>query len=211
MILAMSAGWLAPAALALSWDRLDAARTVEKGAPAAEVTFHFVNRGASAVSITSIETSCKCTTAEPSKSRLEPGEAGELSVRMDVAARSGTIEKTITVTSTDAPEAPTVLSFRVTIHAALEASPRLLSWNMGDAASPKSAAVTADMTAGSPAPSVAAPTGVKASLVQSGGQGRYELRVVPDRTDKAIVGEIVISFQPAKGPREQVSVYAQVR
>ena len=210
-ILAGSAALLPRGAFALSWDCLAQAQTVAKGTPAAETVFHYVNHGLSEVLISSVETSCKCTTAEPSKSRLGPGESGELNVRMDVAARSGTVEKTITVTSSDAPATPTVLSFSVTIHAALDASPRLLSWTVGEAPARKSAAVTADLPSGTAVPSISVPSGLRAWLVAAGAPGQFDLRVEPERTDKPLVGEIVISLQPSKGPKEQILVYAQVR
>jgi hypothetical protein len=202
---------LAPNSLALSWDNLLEARTVEKGATAAEASFHFVNRGAFPVTITSVETSCRCTTAEATRSVLQPGESGEIRVRMDVAARSGTLEKTITVTSSDAPAAPTVLAFSVTIHSALEVSPRLLTWGIGDAPAQKTAEVAVDSAGGAAPPTLSAPAGLTAALVPGSAPGRFELRVRPERTDGPLVAEVVVSFRPARGPREEASVYVQVR
>lgn len=59
------------------------------------------NVGAQDLSIQEVRPSCGCTIAPIDKKLLKPGEVGKISIKLDVASRTGPVEKTITITSSD--------------------------------------------------------------------------------------------------------------
>ena len=102
-----------------------------------EVTadFRFQNVGQSEIKITSVNTSCGCTTAALEKNTIAPGEKGEIKATFNVGERVGLQQKTISVESTD-PESPkTSLTLRVRIPAVAQVSPNSLQWQLGGAPS----------------------------------------------------------------------------
>lgn len=86
----------------LAWDATTKETTVEAGAPQGKFTFNFTNISSAPVTITSVRTSCGCTTAHLAHMpwTVEPGTDGQIDVVMNLMGKSGTVIKTITV-STD--------------------------------------------------------------------------------------------------------------
>ncbi|MFM7596056.1 MAG: DUF1573 domain-containing protein [Flavobacteriales bacterium] len=72
-------------------------------------TFNFTNKTGQAVTITNVQTSCGCTTAEKPENPIKKNKRGKISVSYDTK-RVGEFVKTITVTSDKAP--PVVLTIR---------------------------------------------------------------------------------------------------
>ncbi|TFH11415.1 MAG: DUF1573 domain-containing protein [Candidatus Atribacteria bacterium] len=75
-------------------------------------TFVIENAGNEVLEITGIRASCGCTTADLETNEVNPGESVDLDVLVNTTSFSGTISKTITVTSND-PATPS-LNLRVT-------------------------------------------------------------------------------------------------
>jgi hypothetical protein len=212
----LAAIWLAllarPADAELSWDTLAVDRLAELGAPSIDVTFRFKNSGDAPVTITSVRTSCGCTSANLTKKDYAPGESGELKVTYRFAGQVGAQEKTISVTTSDAPDRPTILALRVQIPELVTVSPRMLWWSVGEAATEKRATITvnpavkAEVTSEPPdnvtvtARLVAQPDGHAYVLSMRPGSTRDVLRV---RVDIHIVA-------PGLEP-QTVAVYALVR
>lgn len=71
--------------------------------------FNFINKTGQAVTITNVQTSCGCTTAEKPENPIKKNKRGKISVSYDTK-RVGEFVKTITVTSDKAP--PVVLTIR---------------------------------------------------------------------------------------------------
>jgi hypothetical protein len=110
-ILCASPAW----ATGLQWERESIDATAQPGQRVVHAEFPFRNAGDRVVTITSVETSCRCTTADTSRKSYAPGDKDSLNVDFTVGANEGVVEKTVTVT-TDGPEPkPFVLSLRVTI------------------------------------------------------------------------------------------------
>lgn len=63
--------------------------------------FIFKNAGDAELEITDVKTSCGCTAAIPSATKLKPGEEAELKVEFDTKDRSGRISRTIQVTTNE--------------------------------------------------------------------------------------------------------------
>lgn len=114
---------------ALSWKNPLVELTTEPGAKIVTGIFTFVNSGNTPVVITTVETECGCTTAELAKRTYAPKEAGEIKAVFTIGDRVGLQEKSIHVTTDDAPGAPVALTLRVTVPELLTFSARMLSWN----------------------------------------------------------------------------------
>jgi Protein of unknown function (DUF1573) len=111
-ILAISAS---AAAAGLQWDRESIEVTAQPDQQVVHVDFPFRNAGDKVITIVSVETSCRCTSADTAKRSYAPGERDKVGVDFTVGAQSGVVEKSVTAT-TDGPEPmPVVLSLRVTI------------------------------------------------------------------------------------------------
>ena len=76
--------------------------TVTNGTPTAEFTFYLTNVSTSPVIISNVQTSCGCTVARVPKLPwvIAPGDKGQVEVAVDLAYKTGTLIKTITI-STD--------------------------------------------------------------------------------------------------------------
>src|ERR1700751_213317 len=124
-----------PCAAQLRWET----RELEFSPPVNEtqVTAHFKfqNVGQSEIKITSVNTSCGCTTAALEKKTIAPGEKGEIKATFDIGERVGLQQKTILVESTD-PESPkTSLALKVHIPAVARVRPSFLEWDLGESPS----------------------------------------------------------------------------
>lgn len=208
--------WLAllaqPAAGALTWDTLAADRVAALGALSEDFTFHFRNSGDAPVAITSIQTSCGCTTAAPTKQVYAPGEGGEIRVTYRFGGQVGAQEKTVSVTTSDSPDAPTVLVLRVTIPELYTVTPRLVWWSIGDAPVEKQATVAINpaLDAAVTLEPVDEP-GVSVRLVARPGGHDYALLIQPASTKVALRVRVDLRLAPAGFPPQVIGVYALVR
>ena len=80
--------------------------TVPNGTPQAQFTFNLTNISSEAITITTVSTSCGCTVAKLPESPwiLSPGANGQISATMNLAGKSGTSVKTLTVNSDKGPK-----------------------------------------------------------------------------------------------------------
>ncbi|HEY5079554.1 MAG TPA: DUF1573 domain-containing protein [Opitutaceae bacterium] len=105
----------AQAADGLQWERYTIEVAAQPGQKVVHVEFPFRNAGDRVVTIVSVETSCRCTSADTSKKSYSPGEKDAVSVDLAIGAQSGLVEKSVTVT-TDGPELkPFLLSLKVRV------------------------------------------------------------------------------------------------
>jgi cytochrome c553 len=88
----------------LEWDATMKEYTLKLGETVAKFTFNLTNTSLVDVVITSVKPSCGCTTGKmpPLPWKLAPGTNGEMSFNVNVAAKSGTVVKSVTVASTAA-------------------------------------------------------------------------------------------------------------
>lgn len=99
----------------LVWERENIQVTAQPGQRVVRVEFPFRNAGDKVVTIASVETSCRCTSADSSKKSYAPGERDAITVDFAVGGQEGVVYQSVTVT-TDGPELnPFTLSLRVTI------------------------------------------------------------------------------------------------
>jgi len=87
--------------------------TVAPGKLKAAITVR--NIGVEELKISEVKTSCGCTAAPIDKNVLQPGEEGTIDVTLDVISRTGPVEKTITVASTDKDNPYYVVHLKATV------------------------------------------------------------------------------------------------
>ena len=86
-------------------------------------TFKLTNTGDETLSITTVQTSCGCTTTALAKSSLLPGESVDLEAKVNTAGFVGTVERTLTVRSNDPTTPSLVLRLALTIVNDVETAP----------------------------------------------------------------------------------------
>src|SRR5438128_2636365 len=94
----------------LVWESLQKELSTTNGQASADFSFAVTNVSESLVVIDRVMTSCGCTVAKlPSEPwLLPPPSDGKIGVTVNLAGKSGTIFKTVTVVSTNAPKTLTV-------------------------------------------------------------------------------------------------------
>jgi hypothetical protein len=121
----------------LHWDALEQAQKAKPGDKEAIARFHFVNTGQSPIKVVSVRTSCGCTTAALTKDQFAPGEGGDIEARFQFGSHTGHQEKTIAVTTSDAPNQPTNLRLVVDVPQAVVVQPEFVFWKVGEPVEPK--------------------------------------------------------------------------
>ena len=86
---------------AIKWDAERKEQTVPSGTPTANFTFNLTNVSDQVVIIESVRTSCGCTVASLPEQpwKIVPGTNGQISASMNLAGKTGTTVKTLTVTA----------------------------------------------------------------------------------------------------------------
>ncbi len=74
--------------------------------------FKFTNVGDSALTVTNVKASCGCTTPSWTKTPVEPGQEGKISVKYSTRNRPGNFTKSITVNSNSSEESTKRLVIR---------------------------------------------------------------------------------------------------
>jgi hypothetical protein len=126
----------------LRWDASLQDQKAKPGDKEAVAKFHFVNAGSSTIKVLNLSTSCGCTTAALAKDQFAPGDSGEIEARFEFGNHVGHQEKTITVTTSDSPDQPTVLRLIVDISQAVVLQPEFMFWKAGETLGVKKFRVT---------------------------------------------------------------------
>src|SRR5262245_2525959 len=94
-----------PCAAQLRWETTELEFSPSVDQTQVTAHFRFQNVGQSEIKITSVTTSCGCTTAALEKNTIAPGEKGEIEATFNFGDRVGLQQKDVLVESTD-PESP---------------------------------------------------------------------------------------------------------
>jgi hypothetical protein len=89
-------------------------------------TYRLKNTGTAPLSINGVRTSCGCTAAKPTQSRLLPGEESDIAVTFDTGAEHGQATRTITVFTNDPRHPELQLTLRGDVKVQVEAMPPLV-------------------------------------------------------------------------------------
>jgi mono/diheme cytochrome c family protein len=83
----------------VTWDAESKATNAVAGLDHAEFSFCFTNLSAAPLTVINVHTSCGCTTAQlpPLPWAVPAGTNGQIGVRVNLAGKSGTVTKTVTV------------------------------------------------------------------------------------------------------------------
>jgi Protein of unknown function (DUF1573) len=193
-----------PCTAQLRWET----RELEFSPPVDEtqVTAHFKfqNVGQSEIKITSVNTSCGCTTAALEKNTIAPGEKGEIKATFNVGERVGLQHKNVFVESTD-PESPkTSLALKVHIPALAEVRPSSLQWALGE--SPSAQAINIKILNDFPVHAVSAISSdprILARVEQMVPSKEYRIIVEPKGTSEPITATLEIKTDyPSENPKE---------
>ena len=95
---------------------------VKAGDPV-KYTYYFTNTGNALLEVTDVRPSCGCTTAGEWTKKVEAGATGSIPIQFNSANYSGTVLKTVTVTSNDKQKPTTVLQLKGTIWKPIELAP----------------------------------------------------------------------------------------
>jgi hypothetical protein len=118
---------------ALTWEKDKIVTEIMKGDQTeVKAAFPFKNTSDHPVTITSVETSCGCTTAGLDKKTYAAGEGGVIAVVFNAADRTGLEQKYITVTTDEPQQPPIRLLLQVTINEYYSLEPHLLIWKITD-------------------------------------------------------------------------------
>lgn len=194
----------------LKWDQREQTFTVKSSDRTLVAKYRFTNSGAKPVTIEGVRTSCGCTTASLAKKEYQPGESGEIEAHFELSGRVGHQEKAILVTTTDAPESPTVLRLIVDIPQMIKIEPEVVYWHVGEAPEPKT--IDVSVAADSPANIVSVVTDtpeIKAMVKENLPGKKAIILVTPANTARAEAATLVIKTDyPADNPEAH---YAYVR
>ena len=97
----------------IQWSHRSVELRPKPDEPQVVATFPVTNAGSEPVTITSLRTSCDCTTASLAKHTYAPGEGGSITATFTVGGRTGPQTKTILVQTTDKVESTVVLTLQV--------------------------------------------------------------------------------------------------
>lgn len=128
MLMAVLAACGPASRAALVWPQQEIRMQVAADAEVVPVAFPFRNAGRDVVRIVSIQPDCGCTTARLAKEQWQPGENGEVAATLALQGRTGRVERHIQVTTDDAPDQPTMLTFVVEVPEVVSITPRFLPW-----------------------------------------------------------------------------------
>ncbi len=196
----------------LRWEQTTRSFERAPGDPAVEAAFAFKNTGSTSIAITKLKTSCGCTAAQLKKRDYAPGESGEVLAKFTIAGRRGLHVVSVTATTDDASQPPTVLSLRVNIADAVKLEPELVWWRVGAAAEAKSVRFAVEpgrqvrvraITSSNPK--------IAAKLVTLAAGSSYAISIRPTDTTRKESAEITVETDfPADAPRRYV-IYARIK
>jgi len=86
-------------------------------------TVEVKNTGVGDLKISEVRPGCGCTAAPIDKNLLKEGEIGKINITLDVTARTGPVEKTVSITSSDSTQAVRILHLKANIKRALTFTP----------------------------------------------------------------------------------------
>ena len=201
-----------PCAAQLQWETRELEFSPSADQTQVTAHFKFQNVGQSEIKITSVSTSCGCTTAALGKNTIAPGEKGEIKATFNLGERDGLQQKTISVESTD-PESPkTSLTLRVRIPAVAQVSPNSLQWQLGGA--PSAQTINIRILNDLPIHTISATSSdprILARVEQAVPSKEYRVIVEPKGTSEPVTAVLKIKTDyPVENPKEYTAV-ARIR
>ena len=170
----------------LTWEKDHVDLKAEIGQKIARTSYLFTNTGTSSISVIAVKPSCGCVATSLENLEYAPGERGEIKVTFDLEMDKDQLvqNRTIKVTTSDAPDSPKTLQLKVTMRKAVEVSPETLVWKQGKLPKPKEVIVKAGPGIKAVSLTQTAQNGNFSVEVQSKRSGQsYRLKITPKNTD----------------------------
>jgi len=130
---------LSPAFAGLVWETTYREVRVPANEKEVLADFRFKNTGPERVDISSLQTSCGCTSAKVDSKQIAPGETGAVHVRFEVGGRKGEQVKGVVVRTSDRAKQSLVL--RALIQEPVAFSQKEFVWTSGTPVTPKESIV----------------------------------------------------------------------
>lgn len=200
---------------ALSWESTVYKEQASATSVATVAKFRFTNKGKDSVQISSLKSSCGCTTAELEKRLYAPGEGGTITAEFTYGDRVGKQHKVITITSQDGEATHnTMLEIFVDIPESINVSPRIQFWKQGEALEGRP--IVIKMAEGFPGTPISARMFDKDSKFRLGeitmtAPGEYVLEAVPLTTDKTMTEAGELLFEVEGKEHRKLIFYLSVR
>ncbi len=170
----------------LTWEKDDVDLKVEIGQEVARTSYLFTNTGTHSISVLAVKPSCGCVATNLEKLEYAPGESGEIKVTFDLEMDKdqSVQDRTIQVTTSDAPDSPKTLRLKVTVPEAVLVSPETLVWRHGKPPKPKEAIIKAGPGIEAISLTQTSQNGNFSVEIQPNGNGQsYRVKITPKRTN----------------------------
>lgn len=194
----------------LKWDQTTLELNPSVGAKQAVGQFKYKNVGDRVVRITSVKTSCGCTTTALKKNDVAPGESGEITATFTIGNRTGLQQKTVNVETDDPQNKTMVLLLKANITQALALNPTFVYWQTGEEPKPK----TIVARAGKDMPIknleiISSSQDFITKVERGSAPGEFKINVEPRQTAKPVFATLTIKPDyPKEAPK---ALYAQAR
>lgn len=210
LLLAAVAAAPSVAHAAIEWTSKQVTIAPQLFATDAEAVFTFKNTGATPVTIVNTTASCSCTVPALLKRVYAPGESGELKASYHIGERTGEQHSSITV-QTDTPgEGFIKLDLVLQIPEPVALSPRVVSWNVGDAPTPQRFHVKFHPATGWKPTEVATDAvGWKCELKPGEAENEYWVEVTPPQTESK--GRAIFALITTAPGNKRFALFAFVR
>lgn len=196
----------------LAWDNTEQTFNSKPRDQAVVAKYKFTNTGNKPIKIENVRTSCGCTTAALSKTEYAPGESGEIEAKFVFSGRTGRQEKTILVTTSAAPEQPTILKLHVYIQEVVKIEPEFVLWKVGEQPDPKSIHIAVADDASVKILSVTSDNpALKVKLTELKPGKEYEAQITPESAAQPVAATLMIRTDYPPDNPETKYAYARVK
>jgi len=174
--------------------------------------YRFTNTGKESLKIENVKTSCGCTTTALTKTEYAPGESGEIEAKFVFSGRTGRQEKAITVSTSAAPQQPTILRLFVNIEEPVKIQPEIVLWRVGDQPEPKTIHIAvADDSPVKIATVFSDNPAVKVHITEVKPGKEYEVQVTPANVNQPGAATVIIRTDYPRENPETKYAYARIK
>src|SRR5690242_18133515 len=179
----------------LRWEARELSFKPEPTAQTVVADFAFTNSGDHPVTVTSLKTSCGCTTAKLEKKTYQPKEKGSITATFVVGTHEGLQTKKVIVETDDKAESTVLLTLRVQLPVALTVEPPALRWMKVRVGETKTITVRAGEGRQVRIDSLVSKEGFIAKWEEVKPGGEYRITVTPKQTGSTAKGRLEIHVQ----------------
>jgi len=173
--------------------------------------FRFVNQGKDPVTIDAIVPSCGCTTAVTDQLTYQPGKKGVLTATFHVGQMTGLQNKSINIRF-KGDARPVILTMITHLPDLMDISPRMLSWQAGDALKPQTMDLSVLPGAKVSVKRVLSTDPAFTATLKTVTPGKeYHVIVTPVRTTTPVIAVLSIDATVSSDLQKIFTGYAQVQ